>query len=184
MGNVVSWYNINVQKHCKKEVFSYKYNNNHWAASHSLTPVINQTAIASKSFVYVLRSNRECQIDQHHRNQCQYCRLKKCFRVGMRKEGICLPWSVNPLWSLAKDGASCDCTCAILRILQLNWYKKLKSLIFPSEKSPFIISVSCPYKRTKSITFAFVVILPFLLHELHSAEKMPHVAVKALSWLS
>ncbi|XP_043107722.1 nuclear receptor subfamily 2 group F member 6b isoform X1 [Puntigrus tetrazona] len=36
---------------------------------------------------YTCRSNRECQIDQHHRNQCQYCRLKKCFRVGMRKEG-------------------------------------------------------------------------------------------------
>ncbi|XP_041696495.1 nuclear receptor subfamily 2 group F member 6b isoform X2 [Coregonus clupeaformis] len=35
---------------------------------------------------YSCRSNRECQIDQHHRNQCQYCRLKKCFRVGMRKE--------------------------------------------------------------------------------------------------
>lgn len=37
--------------------------------------------------LYSLRSNRDCQIDQHHRNQCQYCRLKKCFRVGMRKEG-------------------------------------------------------------------------------------------------
>ncbi|XP_037625415.1 nuclear receptor subfamily 2 group F member 6-like isoform X1 [Sebastes umbrosus] len=37
---------------------------------------------------YSCRSNRECQIDQHHRNQCQYCRLKKCFRVGMRKEGM------------------------------------------------------------------------------------------------
>uniref|UniRef100_A0A8C8GBQ7 Nuclear receptor subfamily 2 group F member 6 n=1 Tax=Oncorhynchus tshawytscha TaxID=74940 RepID=A0A8C8GBQ7_ONCTS len=36
---------------------------------------------------YTCRSNRECQIDQHHRNQCQYCRLEKCFRVGMRKEG-------------------------------------------------------------------------------------------------
>ncbi|XP_042336239.1 nuclear receptor subfamily 2 group F member 6 isoform X6 [Sceloporus undulatus] len=33
-------------------------------------------------------SNRDCQIDQHHRNQCQYCRLKKCFRVGMRKEAV------------------------------------------------------------------------------------------------
>lgn len=36
---------------------------------------------------HACRSNRDCQIDQHHRNQCQYCRLKKCFRVGMRKEG-------------------------------------------------------------------------------------------------
>ncbi|OXB54560.1 hypothetical protein ASZ78_003969 [Callipepla squamata] len=36
----------------------------------------------------VARSNRDCQIDQHHRNQCQYCRLKKCFRVGMRKEAV------------------------------------------------------------------------------------------------
>ncbi|XP_063456071.1 nuclear receptor subfamily 2 group F member 6 isoform X2 [Pan paniscus] len=35
-----------------------------------------------------LGSNRDCQIDQHHRNQCQYCRLKKCFRVGMRKEAV------------------------------------------------------------------------------------------------
>ncbi|XP_056270030.1 nuclear receptor subfamily 2 group F member 6b isoform X2 [Pseudoliparis swirei] len=39
-----------------------------------------------RSLNYSCRSNRECQIDQHHRNQCQYCRLKKCFRVGMRKE--------------------------------------------------------------------------------------------------
>ena len=39
-------------------------------------------------FFPLCRSNRECQIDQHHRNQCQYCRLKKCFRVGMRKEGM------------------------------------------------------------------------------------------------
>uniref|UniRef100_A0A8B9ESG3 Nuclear receptor subfamily 2 group F member 6 n=1 Tax=Anser cygnoides TaxID=8845 RepID=A0A8B9ESG3_ANSCY len=28
-----------------------------------------------------------CPVLPHHRNQCQYCRLKKCFRVGMRKEG-------------------------------------------------------------------------------------------------
>uniref|UniRef100_A0A8C3Y2N9 Nuclear receptor subfamily 2 group F member 6 n=1 Tax=Catharus ustulatus TaxID=91951 RepID=A0A8C3Y2N9_CATUS len=40
-----------------------------------------------RNLTYTCRSNRDCQIDQHHRNQCQYCRLKKCFRVGMRKEG-------------------------------------------------------------------------------------------------
>ncbi|XP_026886467.1 nuclear receptor subfamily 2 group F member 6a isoform X2 [Electrophorus electricus] len=39
-----------------------------------------------RNLTYTCRSNRDCQIDQHHRNQCQYCRLKKCFRVGMRKE--------------------------------------------------------------------------------------------------
>ncbi|KAB0406629.1 hypothetical protein E2I00_018632, partial [Balaenoptera physalus] len=42
-----------------------------------------------RNLSYTCRSNRDCQIDQHHRNQCQYCRLKKCFRVGMRKEDAC-----------------------------------------------------------------------------------------------
>ncbi|KAM9383814.1 nuclear receptor subfamily 2 group F member 6-like [Pholidichthys leucotaenia] len=41
-----------------------------------------------RNLSYSCRSNRECQIDQHHRNQCQFCRLKKCFRVGMRKEAV------------------------------------------------------------------------------------------------
>ncbi|XP_072528148.1 nuclear receptor subfamily 2 group F member 6-like [Salminus brasiliensis] len=41
-----------------------------------------------RSLNYTCRSNQDCQIDQHHRNQCQYCRLKKCFRVGMRKEAV------------------------------------------------------------------------------------------------
>lgn len=41
-----------------------------------------------RNLTYTCRSNRDCQIDQHHRNQCQFCRLKKCFRVGMRKEAV------------------------------------------------------------------------------------------------
>ncbi|KAJ8408308.1 hypothetical protein AAFF_G00257220 [Aldrovandia affinis] len=41
-----------------------------------------------RNLSYTCRSNQDCQIDQHHRNQCQYCRLKKCFRVGMRKEAV------------------------------------------------------------------------------------------------
>ncbi|CDQ80064.1 unnamed protein product [Oncorhynchus mykiss] len=40
-----------------------------------------------RNLSYTCRGNRDCPIDQHHRNQCQYCRLKKCLKVGMRREG-------------------------------------------------------------------------------------------------
>lgn len=40
-----------------------------------------------RSLTYQCRGSRNCPIDQHHRNQCQHCRLKKCFKMGMRKEG-------------------------------------------------------------------------------------------------
>ncbi|TRY90665.1 hypothetical protein DNTS_002097 [Danionella cerebrum] len=39
-----------------------------------------------RNLTYTCRANRNCPIDQHHRNQCQYCRLKKCLKVGMRRE--------------------------------------------------------------------------------------------------
>ncbi|KAF5913723.1 hypothetical protein HPG69_017499 [Diceros bicornis minor] len=54
-----------------------------------------------RNLSYTCRSNRDCQIDQHHRNQCQYCRLKKCFRVGMRKEGEFPPGA----WELGRAGS-------------------------------------------------------------------------------
>ncbi|KAI4584566.1 hypothetical protein MJG53_007845 [Ovis ammon polii x Ovis aries] len=41
-----------------------------------------------RNLTYTCRANRNCPIDQHHRNQCQYCRLKKCLKVGMRREGF------------------------------------------------------------------------------------------------
>ena len=40
-----------------------------------------------RNLTYTCRGNRQCPIDQHHRNQCQYCRLKKCLKMGMRREG-------------------------------------------------------------------------------------------------
>lgn len=43
-----------------------------------------------RNLTYTCRGNRNCPIDQHHRNQCQYCRLKKCLKMGMRREGTCL----------------------------------------------------------------------------------------------
>ncbi|CAN8001334.1 unnamed protein product, partial [Ixodes pacificus] len=42
-----------------------------------------------KNHVYSCRFNRSCVVDKDKRNQCRYCRLKKCFRAGMKKEGTC-----------------------------------------------------------------------------------------------
>ncbi|XP_076356570.1 nuclear receptor subfamily 2 group F member 1-A isoform X2 [Tachypleus tridentatus] len=41
-----------------------------------------------RNLTYTCRGNRNCPVDQHHRNQCQYCRLKKCLKMGMRREAV------------------------------------------------------------------------------------------------
>ncbi|XP_067351307.1 COUP transcription factor 2-like isoform X1 [Channa argus] len=51
-----------------------------------------------RNLSYTCRANRNCPVDQHHRNQCQYCRLKKCLKVGMRREGT--GW-INPVVAIA-----------------------------------------------------------------------------------
>ncbi|XP_065059460.1 nuclear receptor subfamily 2 group F member 1-B-like isoform X2 [Rhopilema esculentum] len=40
-----------------------------------------------RNLAYTCRAFQNCPVDINHRNQCQYCRLKKCIKVGMRKEG-------------------------------------------------------------------------------------------------
>ncbi|NWW79161.1 RARG protein, partial [Climacteris rufus] len=38
-----------------------------------------------KNMVYTCHRERNCQIDKVTRNRCQFCRLQKCFQVGMSK---------------------------------------------------------------------------------------------------
>nr|XP_045371320.1 nuclear receptor subfamily 2 group C member 2 isoform X1 [Camelus bactrianus] len=39
-----------------------------------------------KNLTYSCRSNQDCIINKHHRNRCQFCRLKKCLEMGMKME--------------------------------------------------------------------------------------------------
>ncbi|KYN22155.1 Transcription factor HNF-4 like protein [Trachymyrmex cornetzi] len=41
-----------------------------------------------KNHQYTCRFQRKCPIDRDKRNQCRYCRLRKCFRAGMKKEAV------------------------------------------------------------------------------------------------
>lgn len=39
--------------------------------------------------VYTCHRDKNCIINKVTRNRCQYCRLQKCFEVGMSKECEC-----------------------------------------------------------------------------------------------
>ncbi|XP_061311958.1 nuclear receptor subfamily 2 group C member 2 isoform X4 [Pezoporus occidentalis] len=41
-----------------------------------------------KNLTYSCRSNQDCIINKHHRNRCQFCRLRKCLEMGMKMESV------------------------------------------------------------------------------------------------
>ncbi|XP_077369970.1 nuclear receptor subfamily 2 group C member 2 [Festucalex cinctus] len=41
-----------------------------------------------KSLTYSCRSKQDCVINKHHRNRCQFCRLKKCLNMGMKTDSV------------------------------------------------------------------------------------------------
>ncbi|XP_068601195.1 nuclear receptor subfamily 2 group C member 2 [Brachionichthys hirsutus] len=41
-----------------------------------------------KNLTYSCRSKQDCVINKHHRNRCQFCRLKKCLKMGMKTESV------------------------------------------------------------------------------------------------
>ncbi|UYV67428.1 NR2C1 [Cordylochernes scorpioides] len=43
-----------------------------------------------KQLGYTCRGSRDCEVNKHHRNRCQYCRLQKCLAMGMRTDCECL----------------------------------------------------------------------------------------------
>ncbi|XP_024915278.1 nuclear receptor subfamily 2 group C member 2 isoform X1 [Cynoglossus semilaevis] len=41
-----------------------------------------------KSLTYSCRSKQDCVINKHHRNRCQFCRLRKCLKMGGETESV------------------------------------------------------------------------------------------------
>ncbi|XP_048462670.1 nuclear receptor subfamily 2 group C member 2 [Rhincodon typus] len=41
-----------------------------------------------KNLTYSCRSGQDCIINKHHRNRCQFCRLRKCLEMGMKMESV------------------------------------------------------------------------------------------------
>ncbi|XP_033824920.1 nuclear receptor subfamily 2 group C member 2 isoform X1 [Periophthalmus magnuspinnatus] len=41
-----------------------------------------------KNLTYSCRSKQDCVINKHHRNRCQFCRLRKCLKMGMKTEYV------------------------------------------------------------------------------------------------
>lgn len=63
-----------------------------------------------KSLTYSCRSNQDCVVNKHHRNRCQFCRLRKCLEMGMKMEcewinnnsdHMVIPWKKGTKLSLA-----------------------------------------------------------------------------------
>lgn len=47
--------------------------------------------------IYTCHRDKNCVINKVTRNRCQYCRLQKCFEVGMSKE---CKWSLGETFAL------------------------------------------------------------------------------------
>ncbi|XP_019952023.2 nuclear receptor subfamily 2 group C member 2 [Paralichthys olivaceus] len=41
-----------------------------------------------KNLTYSCRSKQDCIINKHHRNRCQFCRLSKCLKMGMKTDSV------------------------------------------------------------------------------------------------
>ncbi|XP_063783676.1 nuclear receptor subfamily 2 group C member 1 isoform X3 [Pseudophryne corroboree] len=41
-----------------------------------------------KNLAYTCRGSKDCVINKHYRNRCQYCRLQRCIALGMKQDSV------------------------------------------------------------------------------------------------
>lgn len=59
---------------------------------HQTNPILALNSVPEFSKLvkieFLPRFSRNCVVDKDKRNQCRYCRLRKCFKAGMKKEAV------------------------------------------------------------------------------------------------
>jgi len=79
-----------------------------------------------RNLTYTCRASRNCPVDQHHRNQCQYCRFRKCLKAGMKREGQSRSLSARSHYA-ARTGAQCERRFTSSRALHFKRYAVVSS---------------------------------------------------------
>ncbi|EHB00886.1 Hepatocyte nuclear factor 4-gamma [Heterocephalus glaber] len=74
-----------------------------------------------KSHVYSCRFSRQCVVDKDKRNQCRYCRLRKCFRAGISVSSPGVSTDIN-VKKIASIGDVCESMKQQLLVL-VEWAK-------------------------------------------------------------
>ncbi|KAI5946427.1 Nuclear receptor subfamily 2 group C member 2 [Manis javanica] len=65
-----------------------------------------------KYLTYSCRSDQDCVINEHHRNCCQFCQLKKCLETGTNMESVQSEWKVFDV----QREKSCNCAACTEKI--------------------------------------------------------------------
>lgn len=88
-----------------------------------------------KNMIYTCHRDKNCVINKVTRNRCQYCRLQKCFEVGMSKEcewnlrllisvQICSASKIQPSRALTRDIQRSQKWHATMARYKKRWRKK------------------------------------------------------------
>ena len=76
--------------------------------------------------IYTCRVSNSCEITMTTRRYCSACRLKKCFKQGMKKELIRSLSAINHASSLAASHKSRHATTSIATVILMNFKDKTK----------------------------------------------------------
>lgn len=98
-----------------------------------------------KSHVYTCRFSRNCVVDKDKRNQCRYCRLKKCFRAGMKKEGR---FSLF-FFFLFFPSLPLEMLCVAYYLWLMSW--EILKIIFQKAKKKVFLNLSLGKAQIKKI---------------------------------